>query len=716
MSNAHRSIGCFLAALLITAVLWPSQQATADDAPVVPLAPLSEITQDRLFAAAQYATGKTLYAAGDLAGALSCYQRAWRWAPDEPEARDEIVALALALDRKAVAIRYALLAAESSTEVDSTLLRRLALYATQQRDWNRAERLYERWLASQVPSQDGNEARNEFERLLISLETGRLRYLAGDDREASSAFATVQKALMDRRQLQLRQQVSRALGGSLTSAWEIIARCHLDAGQMALAKQALQPLQQLPAAQGRAHYWLAQIALLESRPLDAYEQLKQCFDAGTLSSEGNDLAPKALELLAETFRSLRDPAGHQRLLQQLLVDHPENLYVQSALADAYQQLGQSDKAIRLREQIVRVASAKPRLSPALGGDAAPSFQRVSLQQVVLKLIDAYSEADKGQLVVPLMEAVGADLLNNELSQAIADACEEKTFRDALVSELKETAASKESPSAVLPRLALAAREVPLANRFQRSLLATMPSELRAGETISWALVLLLKDSPVQAADTLQEGIAADVWEQDDATPYFYLATAYSMSQQVEKALQAASEAAQRSPETADIVARKPAILLQADRKAEAIKAFEDLIKKFDDDRDPATRQTLREARLSLSYLVLDTGDVAKAAEWAEQVLDEFPENAGAKNDLGYLWADAGQHLRRAHRMLSEAVAAEPDKAAYWDSLAWVEHRRGNNSAARKAIETAVRLLQESGEPIDPEILEHKQVIQAAGKR
>ncbi|MDP7205066.1 MAG: tetratricopeptide repeat protein, partial [Pirellulaceae bacterium] len=67
----------------------------------------------------------------------------------------------------------------------------------------------------------------------------------------------------------------------------------------------------------------------------------------------------------------------------------------------------------------------------------------------------------------------------------------------------------------------------------------------------------------------------------------------------------------------------------------------------------------------------------------EQVLDEFPNDIGAYNDLGYLWVDQNKRLDRAQRMIQTAVEAEPDNAAYRDSLGWAYYRQGEFD---KAIE------------------------------
>ena len=56
--------------------------------------------------------------------------------------------------------------------------------------------------------------------------------------------------------------------------------------------------------------------------------------------------------------------------------------------------------------------------------------------------------------------------------------------------------------------------------------------------------------------------------------------------------------------------------------------------------------------------------------------------------MGYLWADQGTHLERALKMIRTAVAAEPDNAAYRDSLGWVFYRLGRYPEAVAELEKA----------------------------
>ena len=84
----------------------------------------------------------------------------------------------------------------------------------------------------------------------------------------------------------------------------------------------------------------------------------------------------------------------------------------------------------------------------------------------------------------------------------------------------------------------------------------------------------------------------------------------------------------------------------------------------------------------------------------EQVLDEYPDDDNAMNDLGYLWADQNKNLERAKRMIEKAVAAEPDNLAYRDSLGWLLYRMGKGPEAVAALEKAASAAKPDGVVLD----------------
>ena len=102
----------------------------------------------------------------------------------------------------------------------------------------------------------------------------------------------------------------------------------------------------------------------------------------------------------------------------------------------------------------------------------------------------------------------------------------------------------------------------------------------------------------------------------------------------------------------------------------------------------------------MSALSVIQGRMDEAEEWLQQVLDEYPDDIGANNDLGYLWADGNKHLDRALKMILAAVAAEPENRAYRDSLGWVFYRLGRFSEAVDELKKAVDEKQPDGTVLD----------------
>ena len=59
--------------------------------------------------------------------------------------------------------------------------------------------------------------------------------------------------------------------------------------------------------------------------------------------------------------------------------------------------------------------------------------------------------------------------------------------------------------------------------------------------------------------------------------------------------------------------------------------------------------------------------------------------------MGYLYADQGKNLEQAEKMIRKAVAAEPDNAAYIDSLGWVLFKLGKAEEALPHLEKAATM-------------------------
>jgi len=155
--------------------------------------------------------------------------------------------------------------------------------------------------------------------------------------------------------------------------------------------------------------------------------------------------------------------------------------------------------------------------------------------------------------------------------------------------------------------------------------------------------------------------------------------------------------------SAGLLARRGWVLYHANRFDKAATFYRKVIDRYADDySNEGIRRALKDARSYLSNILVERGDVAAAGELLQQVLDEYPEDVGAWNDLGYLWADANVHTDRALEMAKAAVASEPDNAAYLDTLAWAHYRHGDTEEAMKHLLRATGEL----EADDSVILDH----------
>jgi tetratricopeptide (TPR) repeat protein len=70
-----------------------------------------------------------------------------------------------------------------------------------------------------------------------------------------------------------------------------------------------------------------------------------------------------------------------------------------------------------------------------------------------------------------------------------------------------------------------------------------------------------------------------------------------------------------------------------------------------------------------------------AAVQFEKAVELKPDFGEALNYLGYMWAERGTNLERAHDLIKKAVEIEPDNEAFLDSLAWVLHQLGRSAEA-----------------------------------
>ncbi len=106
------------------------------------------------------------------------------------------------------------------------------------------------------------------------------------------------------------------------------------------------------------------------------------------------------------------------------------------------------------------------------------------------------------------------------------------------------------------------------------------------------------------------------------------------------------------------------------------------------------------------------GDYEQAERAFQKSLDLTPDSPEALNYLGYMWADHGIKLEKAHDLITKAVQLEPKSPAYLDSLGWVLYKLNRPQEALPQLQKAIEL---SDEP-DPTLYDHLGDIYASLKQ
>ncbi|MBI3468722.1 MAG: tetratricopeptide repeat protein [Planctomycetes bacterium] len=646
-----------------------------DDAlqPLVPLRVRSEEEAEHLEALSLFAAGRMKEQQDDQPAALRFYQRALRHEPNALPILRAIVPLAFTLNRTEEAIRYAL----KAVELDPTnplLLRRLGIHLTETGQLSRALRLYEQALA--LPGEKTTSPANT----VLLVEMGRLYYLTEQHAKAADAFAQVLKVLQQG-EAGLDPDVRKALLAEAERTYELFGAAFLAADRPQEALAAFERADQAKPNKGILAFNRARVYQETGEPEKVLEQLQVYFDSRE-SSRGSE----PYELLAKTLESLDREAELVPMLEKLRERDGRNAPLGYHLAERYLADKTYDKAEPLYRELLR-------RSPA--SDAYQGLVRIYREK-----------KEAGPLLLVLADAVGKasdlDVLGEEKQKLLGEA----ELVGALFDVARGDQQSRPDGLEFNARLAVALvaleskRFEPAGEFFDLALKANAD---KAGDVfLTWGMGLLVAEQYADAVKVFNRAIESKALPEDNPAFYYYLAGALAMDGKTEEALAAARTAAEIGQKLPRIMSRLPWVLYHAKRYDDAKSAYVELISKLDALRDVReARDVIRESRLIISNICVLQKRLPEAEEWLEQVLDEFPEDAGALNDLGYLWANQNKNLDRALDMVQRAVNEEPKNTSFRDSLGWVYYRLNRYEEAIAELKKAA----EDAEP-DPVILDH----------
>ena len=691
----------------------PNTEADLDD-PVLPLQPKTKRTEaeeDRLQALALFAEGRTLEQRNEQAEALRKYERAFRFDPEGVAILRELIPLAFNLNRGSEAVRYASKFATLENG-NSDMLRRLGIVLTEQGEWQKALALYEK-VAKAEPADDKSSAN-----ILLRMEMGRLYFLDEQTKAAGEQFAKVLTALQSPKDYGLNDRLQKAIRGEKGEGLELIFTVLMEAEQFNEAQAAIELLEPLLNDKAVAAYLRATLAAKCGETDKALSELDKYFEAREVS---RDYAP--YELLQEVLTSAkREKELLDRLLKQV-AEQPGNTPLNYALGEVYRREGKPELAIPRYEAALDKQATREAFRGLVSCLRKTGDQKKLLKvlgQVIAKTssLDAVKVEDDEE---PKSKKEKKDDKKKtppkkkaEPETEFGPAAESKKLGELALELYDGSELEHAAPLRAAALLAVDAKDWKLADELFERAIKAKPAD-KAEVLLTWGIKLLIGEQKEGAVKVFQRGVDERVLPDSNPAFSFYLAGALALAEKHDAALAAAKVAAEKQPNNARFAARVPWVLSIAKKRDEAEAGYRALLKKFDEQYDKDdVRDVLRHARLSLSNLAVIKHDLPQAEEWIEEVLDEFPDDVGALNDLGYLYADANKRLQRSLRMIETAIAAEPENQAYLDSHGWILYRLGRYEEALAAQLKAAE--PREGREIDGVVLDHLADIYSALKQ
>lgn len=650
-------------------------------APFVPAKPRSAEDEAHITALALFAAARSMQNEGDDAEALRLYQRALRYDPVAVPVLEQIIPLALKLKRPGEAVRYALRAAELQP-ANPLLLKQLGLHLTEQNDHEGAIRLYEKALEL-----EGGKPKRNPSSVLLRLEMGRLYFLTEQYEKSAEAFDVVYDALGAPEKYGLSDNTVSTMLGDGGETYAMFAESYFQAKQYEKAIDAFKKADALENDAPVLAYEIARVRLAQDKLDDAEKQLNAYFESKS-TREGD----AAYELLAELLEKQKQKDKLTSRLEELAKADPDNLHLQRFLADQYHQQKQYDKAVTAFAKVLAGSAEDTKLA---------TLRTLAVQQ----LADVRREQQDAQAFLDLLTKHADDEGTlDSLEDQLVDAARDQEFAESVLKLADQRLSKKEltyGGDLAAGHIALESGKYDETKKFFDAAIEAKPTAT-AELYLVWGLGLMVKEEYNRAVEVFERGIVTRSLPPENPAYYYYMAGALELAGRTDEAVKSAREAVRRAENNPRLQSRLAWILYHADRYEEAEAEYKKLVERFDDIRgSDEIRDSLLEARLILSNICVIQGKNREAEEWLEQVLDEFPENISALNDLGYLWADQNKNLERALEMVSKAVEAEPENDAYRDSLGWTLYRLGRYQDALPHLEKAAAV-----EAPDGVILDH----------
>lgn len=649
--------------LSATVVAAPDfRQQEADDAilPLVPKQPRTPTEQNKVEAAAHFATGRLLETRNELRRALEQYRKAVELDPTAVEVYRALVPLAMQLDQSEDAVRLALKAIELDPN-DYELLMRIGVEFSRQRDFALGLKYLEQALKSPRLKHDSPTF------VMLNIELGVLYSATKQNDKAADAYTVIFQAVKDPEKFGMEFRMRSALLADPRTNYERIGQVLLDGGRLELASEAFElAAKSSRNAAGNLMYNRAKILLLSNKPEPALVELQKYLDEQR-QSKGRE----AYQLLGEILAKLNRSDELIGRLEALVERDSKNNQLQFFFAETLMSAGELERAKSVYEAALK-----------RNGDAVGYLGLAGVLRRMKRADELLDVLGRG------LEKIGPEAmeqLDTELKAVVADAA----LFDALVVAGKAQSAAMPptltfEEGYLLAKLAAELQRVDQSLEFYR-LVIDKDKERAPLAYKEMCDLLMEKERYSDAAAAYDEALKLRLPQELKARFFLGGIQAHELAGNTKAALETVAEAKKQFANLPFFQFQEAWIYYHARQFDEAVPRLKQIMQDHPDQTD-----IVRRCQFSLSNIHVLKGEIRKGEEILETVLAEDPDDPAVNNDLGYLYADQGKDLPKAESMIRKAVAAEPENAAYLDSLGWVLFKQGKFKEAIELLETATK--------------------------
>ena len=538
--------------------------------------------------------------------------------------------------------------------------------------------------------------------ILIHGLRGRVLLQLGRQAEAADSFEVLLQTLERPEDFELDFRQHQNLIADNMTGYEAVGGAMLAVGRLDKAIRAFEALVRIRQNMPGRHHLLLATALFRADELErAEETINTYFESGRREKE-------SLELLARLYSSTARSSHIIDRLKELAANTGDASTVNLFLADTQLQQGQIEAAVESYQRVVLDT-----------GDSAAFLGLIRVDILT---------ANPKSFVSTLHKAIRARIEISEIAPFLPEIINDREFAGEVVDTCLKT--YEAGPEGVVPEVtwlcAQIAHQIEADDERGRLLQATL--DLNPGQRIGLVALdqlgvyHLMNERYTESAALFRRLLSiAGLSERQRPIVLLRLAVAESLRGHHDEALEAIQAALKLRPRDPELTFRLGWVYYQADDMAAAEEALESAISLSADVRDVQNsirmqlglvysrsgrwddsiqqytavienstqdEETHRRARLMLSAVYVEKGDLPESARILEVLYEEQSDDPGVNNDLGYLYADQNKNLEKALQMIELAVEADPENRAYLDSLGWVLYRLEKFEEALDALQKA----------------------------